>query len=56
MIIGMTVRAVQTVVSVPVVGAVVVLQVHEEKTAQSMVAVAQSQTGFSFVPSPSRLL
>jgi hypothetical protein len=41
MIIGMTGQAVQTVASVPVVGAVVVLQVHEEKIAQSVVAVAQ---------------
>jgi hypothetical protein len=49
MIKGMTARAVQTVASVPVVGAVVVLQVHEEKRAQSVAAVAQSRPGISCV-------
>jgi hypothetical protein len=43
MIIGMTAQAVQTVASVAVVGAVVVLQVHEEKRVQSVAAVAHSQ-------------
>jgi hypothetical protein len=45
MIIGMTARAVKTVASVPVVGAVVVLQVHREKRVQSVAAVAHSQPG-----------
>lgn len=45
MTIGMTARAVQTVASVPVVGAVVALQVHGEKRAQSVAAVAHSQPG-----------
>jgi hypothetical protein len=45
MIIGMTAQAVQTVASVPVVGAVVVLQVHEEKRVQRVAAVAHSQPG-----------
>jgi hypothetical protein len=45
MITGMTARAVQTVVSVLVVGAVVFLQVHEEKRVQSVAAVAHSQPG-----------
>jgi hypothetical protein len=49
MIIRMIARAVQTVASVPVVGAVVVLQVHEEKRAQSVAAVAHSQPGISHV-------
>jgi len=49
MIIGMTAPAVQTVASVAVVGAVVVLQVHEEKRVQSVAAVAHSQPGISYV-------
>jgi len=49
MIIGMTAQAVQTVVSVPVVGVVVVLQVHDEKRVQKVAAVVHSQPGISCV-------
>jgi hypothetical protein len=49
MTIGVTAQAAQTVVSVPEVGAVVALQVHERKKVQSMEVVVQLCPGKSSV-------